>query len=177
MNSPLLLKPQSLPANRFRIPGYRSSIPKEESMSMWRKTIALAVSTLWLVGCSAPAQRKVAQDAVTAMGGADKLMGIQTLTMSGGKGTRTKVGQAMTATGPDQVGELSNDVETLELASGRAAFDYDLKVGEFVQHRHEVLTKFGEGASSKPIGIELIEKVNFATTPSGLFSWGTQNSP
>src|SRR5262245_60486722 len=163
MNSPLLLKPQSLPANRFRIPGYRSSIPKEESMSMWRKTIALGVSTLWLVGCSSAAQRKVAQDAVAAMGGADKLMGIQTLTMSGGSGTRTKVGQPMTATGPDQVGELSNDVETLDLAGGRAAFDYDLKVGTFTQHRHEVLTKYGEGESGKEVGIESIEEIGRAS--------------
>ena len=146
-------------------------------MSMWTRTIAISVTALWLVGCSSVAQRQLAQDAVTAMGGADKLMAIQTLTMSGGTGTRTKVGQAMTATGPDQVGELSNDVETLDLANGRAAFDYDIKVGDFTQHRHEVLTKFGEGADGKPIGIESIEGVTFASTPSGLFSWGTQNSP
>ena len=31
--------------------------------------------------------------------------------------------------------------------------------------------------AGKPIGIESIEGVTFATTPSGLFSWGTQNSP
>jgi glyoxylase-like metal-dependent hydrolase (beta-lactamase superfamily II) len=146
-------------------------------MSMWIRTIAISMTALWLVGCSSGAQRQLAQDAVTAMGGADKLMAIQTLTMSGGTGTRTKVGQAMTATGPDQVGELSNDVETLDLANSRAAFDYDIKVGDFTQHRHEVLTKFGEGAGGKPIGIESIENVTFASTPSGLFSWGTQNSP
>lgn len=146
-------------------------------MSMWIKTIVLSLTTLWLMGCSPAAQRQLAQDAITAMGGADKLMGIQTLTMSGGTGTRTKVGQAMTATGPDQVGEMSNDLEILDLANGRAAFDYDLKVGTFTQHRHEVLTKYGEEAAAKPVGIESIEGVTFATTPSGLFSWGTQNSP
>src|SRR4030095_5838036 len=151
--------------------------PKEESMSMWIRTIALGITTLWLMGCSSVAQRQHAQDAVTAMGGTEKLMGIQSLIMSGGTGTRTKVGQAKTATGMDQVGELSNAVETLDLANGRAAFDYDLKVGDFLQHRHEVLTKVGEGAAGKPIGIESIEGVTFATTPSGLFSWGTQNSP
>jgi glyoxylase-like metal-dependent hydrolase (beta-lactamase superfamily II) len=111
------------------------------------------------------------------MGGADKLMALQTVVMSGGTGTRTKVGQAMTATGPDQVGELTNDVETLDLANGRAAYDYDLKVGTFTQHRHEVMTKQGEGDAAKEVGIESIEGVTFATTPSGLFSWGTQNSP
>src|SRR4030095_14772444 len=151
--------------------------PKEESMSMWIRTIALGITTLWLMGCSSVAQRQLAQDAVTAMGGAEKLMGIQSLIMSGGTGTRNKVGQMKTATGMDEVGELSNTVEILDLANGRAAFDYDLKVGDFVQHRHEVLTKVGEGAAGKPIGIEEIEMVRFATTPDGLFSWGTQNSP
>lgn len=146
-------------------------------MSTWIRTIALSVAVLWLVGCSGAAQRQLAQDAVTAMGGADKLKALQTLTMSGGTGTRTKVGQAMTATGPDQVAQMSNDTEILDLANGRAAYDYDLKVGDFVQHRHEVLTKAGEGEAGKPIGIESIEGVTFATTPSGLFSWGTQNSP
>jgi len=109
------------------------------------------------------------------MGGADKLMAIQTLTMTGGKGTRTKVGQPMTATGPDQVGQLVNDVEILDLANNRAAFDYDLTVGTFMQHRREVLDR--EKADAKPIGIESVGGVTFATTPSGLFSWGTQNSP
>ena len=144
---------------------------------MWIRTIAISMTALWLAGCSGTAQRQLAKDAVTAMGGAEKLMAIQTLTMSGGMGTRTKVGQAMTATGPDQVAVLSNDLEILDLANGRAAFDYDLKVGDFAQHRHEVLTKLGEGASGKAIGIESIEGVTFATTPDGLFSWGTQNSP
>src|SRR5262245_4348548 len=146
-------------------------------MSRWIRTIALSLTALWLVGCSGAAQRQLAQDAVTAMGGADKLKAIQTLTMSGGMGTRTKVGQAKTATGPDQVGEMSNDTEVVDIVNGRAAYDYDLKVGEFMQHRHEVLTKAGEGAAGKPVGIESIEGVTFATTPAGLFSWGTQNSP
>jgi hypothetical protein len=147
-------------------------------MSMWIRTIALSMTVLWLVGCSSgPSQLQLAQDAVAAMGGTEKLMAIQTLTMSGGTGTRTRVGQAKTATGPDQVGELSNNVETLDLVNGRAAYDYDLKVGDFMQHRHEVLTKYGEGADAKPVGIESIDGVTFATTPSGLFSWGTQNSP
>lgn len=145
-------------------------------MSTRTRTIAVSVIALLLLGCSAnPAQRQLALNSAAAMGGADKLMGIHTLTMSGGTGTRTKVGQAMTATGPDQIGQLSNDVETLDLANGRAAFDYDLVVGAFMQHRHEVLNR--EKADTKPIGIESVGGVTFATTPSGLFSWGTQNSP
>ena len=147
-------------------------------MSTWIRTMVLVLTALWLVGCSStPPQRQLAEDAVAAMGGAEKLKGIQTLIMSGGTGTRTKVGQAMTATGPDQVGEITNDTETLDLANGRAAYDYDIKVGTFTQRRHEVLTKFGEGEAGKPVGVESIEGVTFATTPAGLFSWGTQNSP
>jgi len=109
------------------------------------------------------------------MGGVDKLQSIQSISMTGGTGTRTKVGQPMTATGPDEIGQLSNDSETLDLANKRAALDYDLVVGTFMQHRHEVLDR--ENAGAKPIGIESVGGVTFATTPSGLFSWGTQNSP
>ena len=46
-----------------------------------------------------------------------------------------------------------------------------------MQHRHEVLTKVRGRRSRQAFGIESIEGVTFATTPSGLFSWGTQNSP
>ena len=145
-------------------------------MSTWTRTIALTVTVLWLAGCSSVSQKQLAQDAVTAMGGADKLMAIQTLTLSGGKGTRTKVGQMTAATGNDVVGQLANDVEVLDLAGGRAYSDYEITVGNFNQHRHEVLTKT-EGAGAKPIGLESIEGVAFLTKPAGLFSWGTQNSP
>ena len=142
---------------------------------MRTRWIALTLTTLWLIGCSAPSQKQLAQDALRAMGGAEKVKAIQTLTMTGGKGTRTKVGQPSTTTGNDVTGELSNNVETLDLALHRAAMDYDVKVGDFVQHRHEVLNR--EKAEAQPFGIESIEGVTFATTPSGLFSWGTQNSP
>jgi glyoxylase-like metal-dependent hydrolase (beta-lactamase superfamily II) len=144
-------------------------------MSTGTRTIALTVMTLWLVGCSAPSQRQLAQDAVTAMGGADKLMAIQTLTMTDGTGTRTKVGQPSSATSPDVVGVLAKNVETLDLVNKRAAYDYDITVGTFMMHRHEVLNR--EKPDSKPFGVESIDGVTFATTPSGLFSWGTQNSP
>lgn len=109
------------------------------------------------------------------MGGEEKLKSIQTLTMIGGKGTRTKVGQPPTTSGNDVTGELSNNVETLDLVNHRAAMDYDIKVGDFVQHRHEVFNR--EKSDAAPFGIESIEGVTFATTPSGLFSWSTQNSP
>jgi hypothetical protein len=142
---------------------------------MWTRTIAIGLTALWLVGCSAPNQRQFAQDAVAAMGGADKLKGIQTLTMSGGNGTRTQIGQRSTATGPDVVGQLEKNVETLDLVNKRVALDYDITVGTFMMHRHEVLNR--ESPDAKAFGIESIDGVTFATTPGGLYSWGTQNSP
>ena len=140
------------------------------------RTLLIGVVAAGLASCSfSSSPHQLVQDAATAMGGADKLKSIQTISMTGGTGTRTKVGQAMTATGADQIGQLSNDSEILDLANKRAALDYDLVVGAFMQHRHEVLDR--ENASAKAIGIESVGGVTFATTPSGLFSWGTQNSP
>jgi glyoxylase-like metal-dependent hydrolase (beta-lactamase superfamily II) len=143
-------------------------------MSTWTRPIALTCVTLWLAGCSSVSQKQLAQDAVTAMGGAEKLMAIQTLTLTGGKGTRTRVGQSSEPTGKDVVGQLANDTEVVDIANERAYSDYDIMVGDFMQHRHEVLTKNDAG---KPIGLESIDGVTFVTTPGGLFSWGTQNSP
>ena len=71
-------------------------------MSMWIRTIAISMTALWLVGCSSVAQRRLAQDAVTAMGGAEKLMAIQTLTMSGGTGNpnQSRAGHDRNRAGP-----------------------------------------------------------------------------
>ena len=86
-------------------------------MSMWIRTIAISVTALWLVGCSSgrhngSSLRMLSPRWVERTNSWPSRRSL----MSGGTGTRTKVGQAMTATGPDQVGELSNDVETLDLA-------------------------------------------------------------
>ena len=92
-------------------------------MSIWFRTLLIGVAVAELASCSAnTSPRQLVQDAATAMGGVDKLKSIQTISMTGGSGTRTKVGQAMTATGPDQIGQLSNDSEILDLANKRAAF-------------------------------------------------------
>jgi glyoxylase-like metal-dependent hydrolase (beta-lactamase superfamily II) len=67
-----------------------------------------------------------------------------------------------------------NVVEIVDLAGGRASLDYEVNEGGFMQHRHEVLTT----KDGKPVGIEYVDaRPVVATSPGGLFSWGTQNSP
>src|SRR5262249_21648937 len=141
-----------------------------------RKENRMSVRSLWLNACSsAPTARKLAQDAVAAMGGAEKLQSIKTLTMKGGTGTRTRIGQMVTATREDLQGQLKDVVDIVDLASGRASLDYTLQFGaEYMRHRHEILTK----KDDKLVGIEIVDaRPIIATTPGGLFSWATQNSP
>src|SRR5262245_11610965 len=81
---------------------------------------------LWLTSCtSAPPTQKLAQDAATAMGGLDRLRGVQTVTMKGGSGTRLRLGQMVHATDDEMPASLTNVVETLDLSNGRAALDYE----------------------------------------------------
>jgi glyoxylase-like metal-dependent hydrolase (beta-lactamase superfamily II) len=142
---------------------------------MNRLSTLLTFAALWLSACSmSPTPKSLAADAVAAMGGAEKLKAIQTVVMKGGTGTRLRLGQTVHVSDPETPGQLSDVVETLDLAGGRASLDYVLKNGDFTQHRHEVLTKRGD----KPVGIEIIPmRPIIATSPGGLFSWGTQNSP
>src|SRR5688572_11801257 len=133
---------------------------------------------LVMAACSRePAQRELAEQAVAAMGGAEKLAGIQTLTMKGGTGTRTRVGQIRKPGEADAVAQLSNVVEILDVANRRAAYEYDIQIDAFMQHRKEVITHRGEAGAAKPVGLETVEGVTIAVAVPGLFSWGTQNSP
>jgi hypothetical protein len=130
---------------------------------------------LALAGCSSTqGGRTLTQNAVTAMGGMEKLQSIKTLSMRGGTGTRTRLGQMVKATDAEEPGQLKNVVETVDFVNGRASLDYELQLGDFGQHRHEILTKRGD----KLVGIEIVgTRPIIATSPAGLFSWGTQNSP
>lgn len=113
------------------------------------------------------------QDAIAAMGG-DKVKAVQTITMKGGAGTRTRLQQTRHVADAEAPGTLANVVEVVDLAGGRASIDYEVNDGGFAQHRHEVLTTRG----GKPVGIEYVGmRPVIATSPAGLFSWGTQNSP
>lgn len=139
------------------------------------RLVVLMAAALWLAACSAPpTARQLAQDAVTAMGGTEKLQSIKTLTMSGGTGARTRLGQTVKATDAETGGQLKEVLEIADLANGRASLDYVLTNGDFTQHRHEILTKKGD----KLVGVEIIPpRPIISTSPGGLFSWGTQNSP
>ncbi len=126
-------------------------------------------------GCSvsAPTGKTLVSDAIAAMGG-DKLKGAATISLSGGAGTRTRLQEQRHVTDPEEPGTLKNVVEIVDLAGGRASLDYEINEGGFMQHRHEVLTTRG----GKPVGVEYVDtRPVIATSPGGLFSWGTQNSP
>jgi glyoxylase-like metal-dependent hydrolase (beta-lactamase superfamily II) len=85
-----------------------------------------------------------------------------------------RLGQTVRVGDPETAAQLKNVVETVDLAGGRASLDYEIQLGEFGQHRHEILTKRGDTL----VGIEIVgTRPVIATSPTGLFSWGTQNSP
>src|SRR5688572_8078061 len=112
-------------------------------MKRWikRSMMMLVAMTLSLVACtSAPTSRDLAVEAVTAMGGNEKLQGIQTMVLQG-SGSRTRLGQIMSHGASEDPAQLTNLVETVDLANGRAAHEYDVARPGFMQHRKEVLTK------------------------------------
>lgn len=138
--------------------------------------LATMFAAIGIAACSsaAPTPKSLSVDALTAMGGADKLRSIQTITMKSGSGSRTRLQQTVHVGDPEVPGTLKNVVEIIDLAGGRASLDYELTSGEFTQHRHEVLTSRG----GKPVGLDYVGmRPVVATSPGGLFSWGTQNSP
>jgi len=137
--------------------------------------VVIVFAALVLSACSsAPNGRKLAQDAVAAMGGTEKLQSIKILSMKSGSGNRWRLGQTVKAADEEMPAQLKNVNDTVDLANGRASLDYEINLGGFMQHRHEILTKLGD----KPVGIEIVDpRPIIATSPGGLFSWGTQNSP
>lgn len=143
-------------------------------MAMGRKLAAVATVLLLPACATAPTGRGLAQDAVAAMGGLEQLRRVETLVMSGGKGTRNRLGQSVRVTDADDTAQLADVVETLDLAEGRAALDYQVSLGGFMQHRQEVLTK----RDGRLVGLENVAGRPLAVvSPDGLFSWGSQNSP
>src|SRR5262245_31674415 len=144
-------------------------------MSILNPFIGIIAAAAVMTACSStPTARTLTQDAVAAMGGMEKLQSIKSLSMKGGTGTRQRLGQMVKATDQENPGQLKNVVDIVDLANGRASLDYELQIGEFMQHRHEILTKLGD----KAVGVEIVgTRPIIATSSGGLFSWGTQNSP
>jgi glyoxylase-like metal-dependent hydrolase (beta-lactamase superfamily II) len=134
----------------------------------------VALAAIFAGACSAaPTGKSAVADALTAMGG-DKVKAVQTISMKGGSGTRTRLQEQRRVTDPEEPATLKNVVEIVDVAGGRASLDYEVNEGGFIQHRHEVLTTRG----GKPVGVEYVDmRPVIATSPGGLFSWGTQNSP
>src|SRR5690606_19715450 len=119
-----------------------------------------------------PTTAELAQRLVESMGGIDALNGVETL-VGRGSGMRTRIGQIRIAGGEDWTLRVEQ-TETIDLANGRAAFDYAISNDQFNMQRTEVYTSF-EGT---PIGWNTGPgRPQIATSPNGIFSWATQNSP
>ncbi len=146
-------------------------------MSLPRAMTVLVCGTLGLAGCSTsftpPSTAELAAGMIEAMGGREALEGIRTLTLRG-DGQRTRLGQLVEAGGEDPVAALEGVTEVIDLENGRAALDNTIVLGEFSQHRTEVLTTH----NGAPVGWgTTVGRPNMAATPNGLFSWATHNSP
>ncbi|HEY0964164.1 MAG TPA: MBL fold metallo-hydrolase [Pseudomonadales bacterium] len=147
---------------------------------------ALLSGALLLAACTRPApeQRAPVAAALTAnevatrmldtMGGQAALEQVQTLVQKGG-GTRRHFGQVPATGAEDPPGLLSDLVETIDLANGRAAFDNRVQIGgAFAQHRTEAFTRY----KGEAIGWATTEgRPNHVTSVNGLFSWATHNTP
>ena len=144
-------------------------------MSLIRASVCAALA-LGLSGCaSSPDVQQLAQGAADAMGGSDAVRGVESYEMRGGTGSRSRLGQIVSEGQGDPTAKLSNVVETVDLAGRRAQLDYEIVTASgFTQHRQEILTTSG----GQPVGLENVAgRDPAAVSPSGLFSWGTQNHP
>lgn len=144
-------------------------------MTMARMCVT-ALATGALAACtSAPTARSLAEAALAAMGGADRVRAVQTVQMKDGIGTRYRLGQTVTIGDAESPATLTNVTETYDFAGGRASLDYRISTATgFTQHRHEVLAR----RDGRGVGLEYVAGRPLAVmSPAGLFSWGTQNSP
>jgi glyoxylase-like metal-dependent hydrolase (beta-lactamase superfamily II) len=143
---------------------------------MRRRGPICAALALVLCGCSSPPRmRAVAAQAVEAMGGTAAVQGVRSVVMRDGAGSRSRLGQGVRSDAPEMPARLSHVIETLDLTDRRAALEYELATSAgFMQHRQEILT----GKGDREVGLEKVNDRPLAVmSPSGLFSWGTQNSP
>jgi glyoxylase-like metal-dependent hydrolase (beta-lactamase superfamily II) len=122
---------------------------------------------------------ELAQTLIEKMGGQAALEGVQSLVLKG-EGTRARLGQIPKTGGDDVTAGLRGVTETIDLANGRAAFDYDVVFGDsgFAMHRTEALTQYQD----QPVGwatnrIGTTQRPNEVTSVNGIFSWATQNTP
>jgi glyoxylase-like metal-dependent hydrolase (beta-lactamase superfamily II) len=132
---------------------------------------AIAVAA---AGCAAPTAKSLADEALAAMGGADKVKAIKTITMRDGAGTREQLLEPRHVGEAEPPAKLSQVTEIVDVAGGRASMHYVIDNAGFMQDRHEVMTKRG----GKLVGLDFVGmRPVVATSADGLFSWGTQNNP
>src|SRR5262245_55231962 len=125
-------------------------------------------------GCSTPTTKSLSDEALTAMGGADKVRAIRTITMKDGTGTREQLLEPRHVDEAEPPAKLSKVTEIVDLADGRSSLHYVIDNAGFMQDRHEVMTR----RSGKPVGLDYVGmRPVVATSVDGLFSWGTQNNP
>jgi glyoxylase-like metal-dependent hydrolase (beta-lactamase superfamily II) len=117
---------------------------------------------------------EIATKMLDTMGGQEALEQVQTLVQKGG-GMRKHFGQIPATGADDPPGLLTDLVETIDLANGRAAFDNRVRIGDsFAQHRTEAYTQY----KGQALGWGTTEgRPNHVTSVNGLFSWATHNTP
>ena len=126
------------------------------------------------------------QQAIAAVGGADKLKSIQLIVLQG-SGTYTWLGEGMKAGDPGPTTDLKNFVEVYDYANGRAGFEFDIAVsseppgvgvGGLKMHRREVLAKYGEAAAARPVGHLIRPDLGESVmSPGALYSFTHHPSP
>ncbi|HEX5108776.1 MAG TPA: MBL fold metallo-hydrolase [Vicinamibacterales bacterium] len=133
-----------------------------------------AVLAVGTAACSAPTARSLSDEAMAAMGGADKVRAIRTITMKDGAGTRDQLLEPRHVGEAEPSAKLSKVTEIVDLAGGRASLHYVIDNAGFMQDRHEVMTR----RNGKLVGLDYVGmRPVVATSVDGLFSWGTQNNP
>jgi glyoxylase-like metal-dependent hydrolase (beta-lactamase superfamily II) len=132
------------------------------------------LAAITAAGCSTPTAKSLSDEALTAMGGADKVKAIRTITMKDGTGTREQLLEPRHVGEAEPPARLSKVTEIVDLGDGRASLHYVIDNAGFMQDRHEVMTRRG----GKPVGLDYVGmRPVVATSVDGLFSWGTQNNP
>ena len=136
--------------------------------------VLVGVVAVAAAGCSPPTAKSLANETLTAMGGADKVKAIKTITMKDGAGTREQLLEPRHVGEAEAPAKLSKVTEIVDLADGRASMHYVIDNDGFMQDRHEVITKRGGNL----VGLDYVGmRPVVATSVDGLFSWGTQNNP
>jgi len=144
---------------------------------MYSRTFAALIAVALLSGCAGdPGSRAVVDQAIAAMGGLEKLEGLESIVRRG-SGSRTMIGQVRTPDESPTAATLTNYTEAIEFAGGRALVEYDLEFGAFQQHRLEAVTKQGRGINAAPVGYQLVGDRGSVVSIDALLSYSAFDTP